>query len=157
MLLFGDSHIEQYGPRAVEIARQGGPASLHTLLFATKGGCPPIPNVFEDRNVDCDSWRSDIIDYIHSTKPDAVVIGGCWNCYFIKQAVANPDGNYDEGYYYRDRLTGNRKYAFRGGGEVAPMAAAEIGPAPEPDDEGQGGEAEEEKAHRPIRRRSARR
>lgn len=118
VLLFGDSHIEQYGPRAVEIARDGGPAALNTLLFATKGGCPPIPNVFEDRNVDCDAWRSDIIDYIHATRPDAVVIGGCWNCYFIKQAVANPDGNYDEGYYYRDRLAGDRKYAFRGGGGV---------------------------------------
>jgi len=114
VLLFGDSHIEQYGPRAVRLAEEGGSASLNTLYFATKGGCPPIPNVFEDRNIDCDDWRTDILNHIRTTRPDAVVIGGCWNCYFIKQAIANPGAQYDDGYYYRDGIT-RIKHPFRGG------------------------------------------
>lgn len=115
VLLFGDSHIEQYAARAVALAKKDGAQSIHSLLFATRGGCPPIPNVMEDLNPGCDAWRSGVIDWIHKNRPDAVVIGGCWNCYFIKQAVANPDGSHDGGFYYRDPSTGTN-YRFRGGG-----------------------------------------
>ncbi|MDM0041441.1 acyltransferase family protein [Variovorax sp. J22G21] len=114
VLLFGDSHIEQYGPRAVELGRTV-PKQLNTLHFATWGGCPPIPGVFEDRNVRCDARRNAMIQYALGSEIDAVVVGGCWNCYFIAQAQPNAALREDEGYYYQD---GQVKHRFRGGDGV---------------------------------------
>ena len=114
VLLFGDSHIEQYGPRAVALQRTM-PEQLNTLHFATWGGCPPIPGVFEDRNLRCDERRSAMVQYALGSDIDAVVIGGCWNCYFIAQAEPNAALREDEGYYWSDGIT---KHRFRGGDGV---------------------------------------
>ncbi len=114
VLLFGDSHVEQYGPRAVELQRTV-PAQLNTLHFATLGGCPPIPGVFEDRNVGCDARRAEVIQYALGSEIDSIVIGGCWNCYFIAQARPNAALAEDEGYYFS---MGGIKHRFRGGDGV---------------------------------------
>jgi len=120
VLFFGDSHAEQYGPRAVELA-EAGPDPLRTTYFATWGGCPPIPGVFIDVNVACDQRRGEMIRFALGSEIDSVVIGGCWNCYFIEQAKPNPALGENESYYFRD---GNTRHYFRGGDGVERAIAA---------------------------------
>jgi len=48
VVLFGDSHIEQYGPRVVDLYLKG---NARETAFITGGGCPPIPNVYSDGDV----------------------------------------------------------------------------------------------------------
>lgn len=50
VVFLGDSHIEQYGPRVVDLYRRG---FSKEIAFVTGGGCPPIPNVYEDRHKYC--------------------------------------------------------------------------------------------------------
>ena len=101
VLLFGDSHIEQYGPRAVALAKEL-PDQLNTLFFATWGGCPPIPGVVDGHNVFCDPRRKEMIRYALGRDVDSVVVGGCWNCYFV--TLANPALKLPEGvgFFYVD-------------------------------------------------------
>jgi peptidoglycan/LPS O-acetylase OafA/YrhL len=81
VLMLGDSHVEQFGPRAVELARKD-PASMGTVYFATRGACPPVPNVFEDRDLLCGERREALLRIAMGPDVDTVVIGGCWTCYF---------------------------------------------------------------------------
>ncbi|VTU19080.1 acyltransferase family protein [Variovorax sp. PBL-E5] len=114
VLLFGDSHIEQYGPRAVELARTS-PDTLGSLSFATWGACPPIPNVVDEKNNLCAERRDGAMRIAVSDKIDAVVFGGCWNCYFSdpsKPTAANAEA---DRFYYLDGKTHRR---FMGGGGV---------------------------------------
>ncbi|RYF60773.1 MAG: acyltransferase, partial [Comamonadaceae bacterium] len=90
VLLLGDSHVEQHGPRAVELA-QTQAASLNTLVFATRGACPPIPNLIEDRDPVCGERLDAALRWALTPSVDAVVLGGCWSCYFdIGDATAAP-------------------------------------------------------------------
>jgi len=123
VLLLGDSHIEQYGPRAVELAGTE-PGRLKTLYFATRGACPPVPQLFEDRDVECGERREQMLRFAVSPDIDTVVIGGCWSCYFdvgetptaTTSAPPPPDH-----YYYLD-IDG--RHLLRGGDGVARSLAA---------------------------------
>jgi peptidoglycan/LPS O-acetylase OafA/YrhL len=99
-LFIGDSHIQHYGPRLREIAKVHG-ESMRSVYLATWGGCPPIPNVYAPHNEpDCSSMRSEAIKFAADPRVKTIVIGGCWNCYFIHQALsANVAG---EGSYHYD-------------------------------------------------------
>ena len=44
VLFFGDSHVEAFGPRIVDLYSQG--CMIQEVGFITSGGCAPIPNVF---------------------------------------------------------------------------------------------------------------
>ncbi|MEB0055535.1 acyltransferase family protein [Variovorax sp. LG9.2] len=115
VLLLGDSHIEQYGPRAVELAR-AGPRQLATLYFATRGSCPAIPHVFEDRQPECAERRDRMEAFARSADVDAVVIGGCWACYFdVGDQPAPPSASGQDHYYFRD---GDARHLLRGGDGV---------------------------------------
>ncbi|RZL67595.1 MAG: acyltransferase, partial [Variovorax sp.] len=81
VLLLGDSHVEQYAPRAVELSRTQ-PGRLDSLFFATRGACPPIPNLLEDRDPVCGERFDSMLRFALSPQIDTVVIGGCWACYF---------------------------------------------------------------------------
>ncbi|MBU2287827.1 MAG: acyltransferase [Gammaproteobacteria bacterium] len=124
VLLIGDSHVEQFGPRAVELARTA-PESLNTLYFATRGACPPVPQVFEDRDVRCGERREHMLRFAMGPDIDTVVIGGCWTCYFDvgeappASASAPPSADH---YYYLDT---EGKHYLRGGDGV-PRAMASL-------------------------------
>jgi peptidoglycan/LPS O-acetylase OafA/YrhL len=90
VLLIGDSHIEQYAPRAVELARTQ-PDRTRTVYFATKGSCPPVPGLFTNLNIGCDERRTAVLDLALGPQVDSVVIGACWSCYFTG---AGPTVNY---------------------------------------------------------------
>lgn len=119
VLLVGDSHVEQYGPRAVELARTR-PEAVGTLTFATRGACPPIPRVLEDRDPICGERFDAMLRYALSPQVDRVVVGGCWTCYFdIGDAASPPAASAPpppDRYYYLDEQ-GVRHY-LRGGDGV---------------------------------------
>jgi peptidoglycan/LPS O-acetylase OafA/YrhL len=111
-LFIGDSHVQQYGPRIIELARSHR-SSMRTAYLATLGGCVPIPNVYDRHNEPaCSSLRDQAIKLASDPKVKAIVIGGCWNCYFIHQAqvsTSNDPGSFS--YYF---LKSGLQVNFRG-------------------------------------------
>ena len=83
VLLIGDSHVEQYAPRALELVRTE-PAKARTVYFATKGSCPPVPGLFSrlDAGGDCGERRAAVLELALQPQIDTVVLGACWSCYF---------------------------------------------------------------------------
>ncbi len=116
VLLLGDSHVEQFAPRAVELAR-ARPDALGTLYFATRGACPPVPNLYEDRDPVCSERLDAMLRFAMGPEVDTVVIGGCWTCYFdVGEGPAAPDApTAPDHYYYRE---GNVRHPLRGGDGV---------------------------------------
>lgn len=102
VLLMGDSHVEQFGARAVEL-EQKRPDSVGTMFFATRGACPPIPHVLEDRDPVCGERFDRTQRFALGSQVDVVVIGGCWTCYFdIGDAAPSPAAPPPDNYYYLD-------------------------------------------------------
>ncbi len=128
-LLFGDSHLEQYGARIHRVLSER-PADGELAYLVTSGGCPPIPGVEEDQHPGCDAWRADALALAHRPDIDTIVVGACWNCYFIEM-TAPPSGERRRGtpesfeYYFEDRgLPQAGRRAFRAGDATEPALAA---------------------------------
>jgi len=81
VLLIGDSHVEQYAPRALELVRTQ-PDKARTIYFATKGSCPPVPGLFSGPDTGCDERRTAVLELALKPEIDSVVLGACWSCYF---------------------------------------------------------------------------
>jgi hypothetical protein len=113
VLFFGDSHVEQYGARAAELAK-ASPGTVNTMLFATWGACPPILQVTDESNYRCAPRRDTVMQYAMGSEVDAVVLGGCWNCYLLHDK-ADPKDEAADHYVY---LQGGAKRRFMGGGGV---------------------------------------
>ncbi|MFV0676519.1 acyltransferase family protein [Variovorax sp. tm] len=90
VLLIGDSHVEQYAPRALELVRTQ-PDKARTIYFATKGSCPPVPGLFSGPDTGCDERRTAVLELALKPEIDSVVLGACWSCYFTG---AGPTVNY---------------------------------------------------------------
>lgn len=104
VLFIGDSHIEQYAPGIVKLI-DSDPANTKTAIFATSGGCPPIPNVYEDHLPECSAdFRGTIIRYALSNDIESVVIGASWSNLIKKQKSEAGQHRY----YYL--LNGEKKY-----------------------------------------------
>lgn len=89
IVFLGDSHIEQYGPRVTMLTKNG---SAKNVSFVTGGGCPPIPNVYEDKtHQHCKYLLSRLNQILAKNDVETIVIGASFNSYFFK--------NY---YEYRD-------------------------------------------------------
>ncbi|WP_083473504.1 acyltransferase family protein [Frankia sp. R43] len=77
VVLFGDSHANQWFNAMNEVSRRNG----WRLVPYTKGGCPPAdyPNfVLETLKrvyTECNTWRADVLGRIRALSPDLVVIG----------------------------------------------------------------------------------
>jgi peptidoglycan/LPS O-acetylase OafA/YrhL len=112
-LFIGDSHVQQYGPRVAHVVKEY-PTRANTAIFTSDGACPPIPNVFDDAHPEyktCNEVRN--YGFGFADRPDVknVVIGACWNCYFVEQIQKNAQGK-----YYT--LVNGKKEYFRGGDGV---------------------------------------
>lgn len=81
VLFIGDSNLEQYYPRIDELLTQD-PQHAHTAVFATGGGCPPIPDVWEARHAYCEGLVDQAIAYARKPTVDTIVIGAAWDSYF---------------------------------------------------------------------------
>jgi len=117
VLFFGDSHIEQYAPRIVQLI-DGQPENTKTAVFATIGACPPMPNVFRENLKRCTpEFKKNIMGYALSKDVDAVVIGGRWEFYLDEK---NPYQETFRSFYVLD--SGQKKYLYQGGVKAAKEA-----------------------------------
>jgi peptidoglycan/LPS O-acetylase OafA/YrhL len=83
-LFVGDSHMEQYWPRA-KAAIQDNPF-LASAVFATSGGCPPLPNVNRIRlGFACPQFYEYWSAEANEKNVGTVVIGAAWEYYFLGQ------------------------------------------------------------------------
>jgi hypothetical protein len=99
VVLFGDSHMEQYGPRVTMYTNQG---KAKDVVFFASGGCPPIPNVFDDLHPWCKNFVESFLEYLREHKSiKTIVIGACWNCYFIEGTVSSPSERNKSDFYYK--------------------------------------------------------
>jgi peptidoglycan/LPS O-acetylase OafA/YrhL len=107
IIFLGDSHIEQLGPGVDDFGKR---LKVRTT-FITGGGCIPIPNVLEDKHTHCKNLLSNFEQYLRIKKESLIiVVGACWNCYFINQTNPLLQGDYSY-YYSRDGV----KYGFATG------------------------------------------
>src|SRR5262249_11610085 len=94
-LFMGDSNMEQYYPR-IDRLLTGNPAGFRSAVFATGGGCPPIPGVHENHHPYCDGLIERAIEYARNPRVDTIVIAAAWHSYFVE-----PDERYS--YYFQDQ------------------------------------------------------
>ena len=94
-LFLGDSNLEQYYPRIDELLTHD-PLHTRTAIFATGGGCAPIPGVWEAHHAYCDGLVQHAIAYAQQPTVDTVVIGAAWQSYF-----QDTDSRYD--YQFKDQ------------------------------------------------------
>ncbi len=100
ILFVGDSHMEQYGPAIAHLTSFG---ALPPAVFLTAGGCPPIPNVYENTMPYCPSFIKTFDHLLAANKSiTKIVIGGCWNCYFINERQYPPLARHKFNYFYKD-------------------------------------------------------
>jgi peptidoglycan/LPS O-acetylase OafA/YrhL len=81
-LFVGDSHMEQCAPRILEVI-DNGHAGNRGAIFLTKGGCPPIPELFNGNKEQGKYFLTrEILQLGLSPDVDRVVIGANW-CYYF--------------------------------------------------------------------------
>jgi len=115
-LFLGDSHIQQYVPKIADVVNRN-PKTSNSAIVVTDGGCPPIPDVYDDHpsHRNCADVRAHGLELIDRETTKTVVIGGCWNCYFIAEAKPRtPADKYD----FYTLVDGEKSY-FRDGTGVA--------------------------------------
>jgi peptidoglycan/LPS O-acetylase OafA/YrhL len=82
VLFIGDSFVEQYYPR-IDWLLEAHPGSAESVVFATSGGCPPIPGVIESHHPGCRELLAKALRYASDPDVDSVVIGADWGAYFL--------------------------------------------------------------------------
>lgn len=110
ILMIGDSHIEQFLPRIVALTEEG---KFPSTVIMIGGGCPLIPNVREDSLKRCEKTFNAVLDVINeSTTIKKVILGGCWNCYFLHETKIINSTDKGFNYYFTN---GEKREPFRGG------------------------------------------
>lgn len=80
VLLFGDSHAEQYWPRLAAWQERG---ALPSIITATLGGCPPVPGMsIGRRQAECRAFVESALQIAKSAEVSTVVLAGAWLLYF---------------------------------------------------------------------------
>ena len=80
-LFVGDSNIEQYWSRVDEMMTTE-PRRVKSVVFATQGGCAPIPGVTEPKHPACDGWIEKVARYATTNSNiDTVYISAYWIAY----------------------------------------------------------------------------
>ena len=76
VLFIGDSNVQQYAPR-LNALLSAEPTRYRSVVFATRGGCLPIPN-YSDAPRGCEAHLSAALRYAQRDAVERVVIGGYW-------------------------------------------------------------------------------
>jgi peptidoglycan/LPS O-acetylase OafA/YrhL len=84
VLFMGDSFVEQYYPR-IDRLLESDPTGTRGIIFATSGGCPPIPSVVEAHHPGCARLLERALAFAGRADVDVVVIGAHWVGYFLSQ------------------------------------------------------------------------
>ena len=82
-LFLGDSFVEQYYPR-VDWLLETHASDLVSVVFATSGGCPPIPAVEEAHHQYCKGLLGRAERFAQHSNVTRVVIGANWLGYFVQ-------------------------------------------------------------------------
>ena len=115
ILFIGDSHMEQFGPAIASLP----PTTFAPAIMITGGGCPPIPSVFESSLIECRQVQKDIQTILNESKTiHTIVIGGCWNCYFIHETYP-PEDKTSRFRYYFDNSSVREPFRQGRGAELA--------------------------------------
>lgn len=88
VLFIGDSHIWQYIPRLLELAKNPNFSMKFTDL-AIINACPVIPEIFDAVFPKCTASWPERLKLALRPDIDSVVIGGCWNC-VLSSSVEKP-------------------------------------------------------------------
>jgi peptidoglycan/LPS O-acetylase OafA/YrhL len=121
ILFIGDSHLEQFMPRVAKLTQQN---QFPPSIFLLGGGCPPIPSVFEDSLKWCQTTFGRIVAVTEKVGTiKKIVVGGCWNCYFLAETQAADSAGKSLSYYYQ--TPGGRREYFREG-LGAPLAIEQL-------------------------------
>jgi len=78
-LFIGDSHIEQYAARIHDLL-SANPQAYQTAIFATRGGCAPLPIMYDPKHSDCRTTMTAAFNRAMQEDITTIVIGACWNC-----------------------------------------------------------------------------
>ena len=106
VLFFGDSHAEHFAPLSLDFAKSG-----KNVGFLSGGGCPPIPNLLDDKHPHCFDLFNRLEQILSAeTEIKTIFIAGCFNCYFIKETSSKPNAESVFNYYL---LRGGEKLYFR--------------------------------------------
>jgi peptidoglycan/LPS O-acetylase OafA/YrhL len=82
-VFIGDSHIEQYWPRAKRVI-DSQPDSARSAVFATNQGCPPLPRINSTwRGRNCRGFFDHAMKLAFQPDVDTVVFGAFWENYFL--------------------------------------------------------------------------
>jgi SGNH domain (fused to AT3 domains) len=82
-VFIGDSHIEQYWPRARRVI-DTHPDSARAAVFTTNRGCPPLPAIKSTwRGKDCRGFFDHAMELALQPDVDTVVFGAFWENYFL--------------------------------------------------------------------------
>lgn len=95
-VFLGDSVMQQYGPYVEQAVREHG-AQINTIIFATAGGCPPIPGAVRLPLAKYPRCRQTVdAAYDLAARPEVgtVMIGAAWDGYF---KADNRDLQFDDG------------------------------------------------------------
>ncbi len=92
-LYVGDSNMQQYSQR-IEYLISKDPQGTRSAVFATFGGCPPIPHLYDSMTPKCLHFNEEVFAYAKSSDIDVVVVGAQWLGYFL--------GAHGGRYYYDD-------------------------------------------------------
>ncbi|MEZ5774209.1 MAG: acyltransferase family protein [Hyphomicrobiaceae bacterium] len=87
-LFLGDSNIQQYWPRIERLVADGRAGG--EIIFATSGGCPPIPGITERNHPDCAEFGAKGAALAADPAIGTVVIGAQWNGYFYRSDYEMP-------------------------------------------------------------------
>jgi hypothetical protein len=82
-LFMGDSLMGQYAPR-ISAQVSAHPAETQSVLFATAGGCWPIPDLFKKSEPGCRQAMTGALQLARRPEVTDIVIGGNW-AYFADQ------------------------------------------------------------------------
>ncbi len=87
VIFAGDSHMEQYWPRAEHLVKSSG-GTLPTTIFLTAGGCPMLPNTRRTDSKPCDKFYERALAQARGPSVRAVVIGSYWEQVFRREILA---------------------------------------------------------------------
>ena len=94
ILFIGDSNIEQYYPRLDWLLTRN-PEAARSIVFASSGGCVPIPHVTENHHPGCANVLERGLEYANQPDVETIVVGAAWYAYFVE-----PEDRYS--YYFDD-------------------------------------------------------
>ena len=87
VLLLGDSEMERYYPR-IDWLLTNHPLQAKRIVYATHGGCPPIPFVRDNHLPWCNGLVERNIKLAEDPSIDTIVIAADWTGYFIAMGPA---------------------------------------------------------------------